>query len=99
MVTDFSDFDGFQWDNGNTDKNLMKHNVYNWESEQMFFNKPLLVLDDSKHSQKEKRWAAFGKSDTGRFLVVVFTKRGRLVGIISARDMNRRERRFYEENK
>ncbi len=98
MRDDFSSFVGFQWDEGNTDKNLTKHNVQNWESEQIFFNKPLLVLDDPKHSLAEKRRAVFGRTDAGRRLVVVFTRRGRLIRVISARDMDRKEKKFYEEN-
>ncbi len=98
MRDDFSSFVGFQWDEGNTDKNLIKHNVQNWESEQIFFNKPLLVLDDPKHSLVEKRWAAFGRTDAGRLFVVVFTRRGEQIRVISARDMNRKEKKFYEEN-
>jgi uncharacterized DUF497 family protein len=93
----FEQFSGFQWDRGNIDKNLIKHNVENWECEQVFFNRPLLVLDDSKHSSPEKRWAAFGKTDIERLLVVIFTKRNNLIRIISARDMNKRERKFYDE--
>jgi uncharacterized DUF497 family protein len=93
----FEPFTGFQWDRGNTDKNLVKHDVQNWECEQVFFNKPLLVLDDSRHSVSEKRWAAFGKTDAGRFLVVIFTNRNNLIRIISARNMNKREREFYDE--
>ena len=94
----FGGFLGFQWDRGNSNKNLLKHNVQNWECEQMFFNRPLLVLEDPGHSLAEKRWAGFGKTDSGRLLVVIFTKRGNLVRVISARDMNSRERKFYEEN-
>ena len=97
MENEFDEFVGFQWDEGNIDKNLIKHNVENWECEQVFFNKPLLVLDDPRHSMAEKRLAAFGKTDAGRLLVVVFTKRSNLLRVISARDMNARERRFYEE--
>ena len=93
----FEQFSGFQWDKGNIDKNLIKHNVENWECEQVFFNRPLLVLENSKHSVSEVRWAAFGKTDTDRFLVVIFTKRNDLIRIISARDMNNRERKFYNE--
>ena len=93
----FEQFFGFQWDKGNIDKNLIKHNVENWESEQVFFNRPLLVLEDPKHSVSEERWAVFGKTDTDRFLVVIFTKRNDLIRIISARDMNNRERKFYNE--
>ena len=93
----FEQFSGFQWDRGNIDKNLIKHNVENWECEQVFFNRPLLVLDDPKHSVSEKRWAVFGKTDADRFLVVMFTKRNNLIRIISARDMNKRERKYYDE--
>ena len=93
----FEQFSGFQWDRGNIDKNLIKHNVENWESERVFFNRPLLILDDPKHSVSEKRWVAFGKTDADRFLVVIFTKRNKLIRIISARDMNKRERKFYHE--
>ena len=97
MENEYDNFVGFQWDQANIDKNLIKHNVENWESEQVFFNKPLLVLDDPKHSIPEKRWAAFGKTDAGRFLIVIFTKRGELIRVISARDMNKKERKFYDE--
>ncbi len=93
----FEQFSGFHWDSGNSDKNLIKHNVENWECEQVFFNRPLLVLDDQKHSVSEKRWAAFGKTDTDRFLVIIFTERNNLIRIISARDMNKKERKFYYE--
>ncbi len=89
---------GFQWDEGNADKNRITHNVENWEGEQIFFNAPLLILGDLKHSTTEEKWAAFGRTDAGRLLTVVFSKRGNLIRIISARDMNRKERRFYEEN-
>ena len=91
-------FLGFQWDRGNSNKNLLKHNVQNWECEQVFFNKPLLVLEDPEHSVAEKRWAVFGETDSARLLVVIFTKRGNLVRVISARDMNSKEKKFYEEN-
>jgi len=98
MENEFDQFGGFDWDKGNIDKNLIKHNIENWECEQIFFNEPLIILNDSKHSFFEERWAAFGKTDTGRLLIVIFAKRGKLLRVISARDMNRRERKFYEEN-
>ena len=98
MEKEFSSFSGFEWDRGNIDKNLVKHNVESWECEQIFFNKPLLVLEDPKHSVSEKRWAAFGMTDSGRLLVVVFAQRNNLIRVISARDMNSRERKFYEAN-
>jgi len=98
MKDDFENIIGFQWDEGNADKNRVLHNVEDWECEQIFFNDPLLVLDDPRHSSTEKRWAALGRTDAARLLAVVSTKRGKLIRVISARDMNRKERRFYEEN-
>ncbi|MBW2671065.1 MAG: BrnT family toxin [Deltaproteobacteria bacterium] len=98
MINEFEQFTGFQWDEGNIDKNLFKHHVQNWECEQIFFNEPLIVFDDPKHSLSEKKWAAFGQTDGGRFLTIIFTRREKLLRIISARDMNRKERKFYEKN-
>jgi uncharacterized protein len=97
MKDEFEPIVGFQWDDGNVDKNRIMHNVENWECEQVFLNAPLLIIGDPKHSATEKRWAAFGHTDEGRLLTVVFTKRGSLIRIISARDMSRKEIRFYEE--
>lgn len=98
MINEFEQFTGFQWDEGNIDKNLIKHKVQNWECEQIFFNEPLIILDDPKHSLSEKRWAAFGQTDAGRFLTIILTKRGKLLRVVSARDMNRKERKFYEKS-
>jgi uncharacterized DUF497 family protein len=94
----FYQYTGFQWDVGNINKNLYRHNVENWECEQIYFNEPLIILDDPKHSYAEKRWAAFGKTDAGRMLTLIFTKRDSLIRVISARDMKRKERIFYEKN-
>ena len=98
MGIEFEKLAGFEWDQGNNDRNLIKHNVENWECEQIFFNDPLIVHDDPKHSIAENRFAAFGKTDAERLLVVIFTIRSRLIRVISARKMNRKERSFYEEN-
>ncbi len=88
---------GFDWNQGNIEKNWLKHKVSPVECEQVFFNQPLIILDDLRHSTSEKRFAVFGYTDAGRLLVVIFTKRGKLLRVISARDMNSRERKFYEE--
>jgi len=87
---------GFQWDDGNTDKNWIEHKV-NWtECEEIFFNEPLLVASDIEHSDLEPRFYALGQTDTGRLLFVVFTIRGELLRVISARDMSKREKKEYE---
>src|SRR4030042_181823 len=96
-IKELSQCTGFEWDQGNIEKNWTKHKVSPIECEQVFFNQPLVILDDPKHSASEKRFAAFGYTDAGRMLAMIFTRRAKLLRIISARDMNRRERKFYEE--
>ena len=88
---------GFEWDDGNRRKIGDKHGVSQAEAEQIFFNEPLLVVDDVKHSETEMRFHAYGKTDTGRLLHVTFTLRhaGTRLRIISARDMHRKERARY----
>jgi uncharacterized DUF497 family protein len=88
---------GFHWDAGNAEKNWQLHHVSQGECEQVFFNRPLLVAPDVEHSKREPRNAALGQKNAGRQLAVVFTIRGTLVRVISARDMSRRERRIYEQ--
>ena len=95
MKDAFADIVGFDWDDGNRDKNYLKHNVRNGECEDIFFNQPLIIVSDAKHSRKEKRYASLGVTDGGRKLTVVFTLRAKLIRVITARDMNRKERRFY----
>jgi uncharacterized DUF497 family protein len=87
---------GFQWDEGNLLKNWEKQRVSAVESEQVFFNKPVLAVPDEQHSDTEARFYILGQTDTGRKLFVVFTTRGNLIRVISARDMNRKERKIYE---
>ncbi len=88
---------GFDWDKGNKDKNWLKHRVSNSECEQIFFNRPLIVHFDERHSDKEDRFYALGHTDIGRMLFIVFTIRGTKIRVISARDMNRKERKIYRK--
>jgi uncharacterized protein len=87
----------FDWDEGNTLKNLIKHNVTIQEAEEMFSNEPLTVVDDSLHSVKEIRFHALGKTKVNRKLFAAFTVRDNKVRIISVRDMKRKERLAYEK--
>ena len=95
QIPKFKDSIGFQWDKGNLDKNWERHRVSPFECEQVFFNQPLIVKEDSRHSKKESRHYALGITDIERMLFVVFTLRGKLIRVISARDMSRKERRVY----
>ena len=89
---------GFQWDEGNANKNWTKHKVNPSECEQIFFNQPLVIIDDIKHSEAENRHYTLGHTDMGRLLFVVFTIRQNLIRVISARDMNHKERKEYQSS-
>jgi uncharacterized protein len=91
---------GFDWDVGNERKSADKHGVSQGEAEQAFFNQPLLVLEDDRHSLVETRFHALGHTNDGRRLHITFTLRreNSLIRVISARDMSGRERTVYEKN-
>jgi uncharacterized DUF497 family protein len=84
----------FDWDDGNAEKNRARHGVVRSECEELFSVRPLLLVADEAHSDREPRSYALGRTRTGRRLFVAFTVRGDSVRVISARDMSRRERRI-----
>ncbi|MBT3225246.1 MAG: BrnT family toxin [Deltaproteobacteria bacterium] len=88
---------GFDWNDGNRDKNWNKHKVSNSECEEIFYNLPLLVEADAKHSILEERYYVLGQTNQGRFLFIVFMERNQRIRVISAKDMNRKERSVYEK--
>lgn len=98
-MIDWTVIAGFEWDDGNARKSADKHSVSQLEAEQMFFNEPLLTLIDRLHSFDEVRIHALGRTDDGRQLHVTFTLRqgGTKIRVISARDMSRKERAYYEQ--
>lgn len=86
---------GFDWDAGNATKNWTGHAVTQAECEMVFFEQPLVLAPDVAHSGAEARFYALGTTPLGRQLFVVFTMRGTLIRVISARDQSRREREVY----
>ena len=96
---DFSNIVGFDWDEDNFYKNIEKHNVFGTEAEQIFFNQPLVVKRDFRHSKAEERFYALGRTNHDRLLFIVFTIRFDKIRVISAREMTKREVRVYEDNK
>lgn len=96
-MIDLTSLIGFEWDRGNERKSLDKHAVTQAEAEQVFFNHPLVIAADVKHSQSEPRFHALGTTHAGRLLHITFAVRrdGTLIRVISARDMHRTERGIY----
>jgi uncharacterized DUF497 family protein len=89
---------GFQWDQGNAEKNWKRHSVSRNEAEEVFFNEPLVVADDEAHSASEERYYILGPTNRRRLLFVVFAIRRRRIRVISARDMTKRERELYRSH-
>ncbi len=88
---------GFQWDEANINKNWVGHQVSYFECEEVFFNEPILLFEDDKHSKIEARYYVLGKTNSDRKIFIVFTMRGDKIRVISARDMSKKERKIYDE--
>lgn len=94
---DSATLEGFEWDKGNLTKNRLKHNVEPSECEEVFFNKPIIILDDQKHSsEKEKRYKIIGITANGRKLSLAITLRSNKIRVIMARDQSRGERQLLK---
>ena len=99
-MADWAFVSGFEWDAGNERKSANKHGVSQGEAEQVFFNQPLLLLEDDRHSVMEPRFHALGATNEGRLLHITFTLRrdDTLIRVISTRDMHRKERAVYAQS-
>lgn len=97
MAGTISDCSGFEWDEGNSNKNWHLHRVADAECEEIFFNQPLIIVGDQLHSKTEPRFYALGRTESDRWLFVAFAVRADLIRVISARDMTKNEKRKYRE--
>jgi uncharacterized protein len=87
----------FDWDENKAASNLFKHGV-SFDEAKTVFDDPLYVdFYDPAHSDDEERYLIVGKSNQRRLLIVSYTERGRLIRLISAREVTRTEREVYEE--
>lgn len=86
----------FEWDRGNKGKNFRKHKVTDDECEEVFFDSRKRIAKDVFHSGKEDRYILLGKTKQERVLFVAFTIRANKIRVISARDLNKKERYLYE---
>jgi len=78
------------------DKLLQKHDVLVTEAEEVLFGNPRIRFVEKGHREDEDLYAAYGQTEEGRHLVVFFiVKQKNQALIISARDMDRKERRSY----
>lgn len=87
----------FEWDEGNEEKNWLKHGVLAKEAEDVFYDRKRLLLEDIKHSEKESRFILIGNTKQARMLFIVFTTRDKKIRVVSCRDTNRKEENLYEK--
>ena len=93
----FPESKSFDWDQGNINKNWDKHRVHHLECEEIFFNEPIVTKVEKKGVSQKKRVSALGVTNEGRFLFVVFIIRRGKIRVVSARDMDKKERKIYHE--
>ena len=96
---DVEQLTGFDWDEGNIYKNEDSHNLNYKFIEEVFFNEPLIIVEDFEHFNDECRCVVYGKDNKNSKIMVVFTIRDNLIRVISAREMTKKEKKFYENNK
>ena len=87
----------FEWDPKKVTANVQKHDVTFQEAATVFGDPLAITFEDPDHSTNENRYITFGLSLQKRLAVVSHTERGDRTRIISARLMDRKEKKIYEE--
>jgi hypothetical protein len=84
----------FDWDDAKAKTNLAKHGVPFAYATRIFLDPRLVQFDASRDGDGEARRKAVGLID-GNLFIVVYTDRGGVYRIISARRTNATEERAY----
>jgi uncharacterized DUF497 family protein len=85
----------FEYDPQKAKSNRQKHGISFAEAEMVFFD-PLTIHELDPDSTTEERFIALGMGNTGSILVVVYTLRGEIIRLISARRATKQETKIYE---
>ncbi len=89
--------DDFIWLPDIIDKLIVKHHVLQDEAEEVFFNRPRFRFVEKGYRKGENVYSVGGQTDAGRYLIVFFIyKSANTALILSARDMDKKERKRYE---
>ncbi|MCA2686193.1 MAG: BrnT family toxin [Microcystis sp. M038S2] len=86
----------FEYDPRKAKTNWQKHRVSFAEAEMVFFD-PLAIHDLDPDCITEERFIAVGMGNMGSLLVVIYTLRGEVIPLISARRATKQERKTYEK--
>ena len=85
----------FEWDEAKNEANMAKHGI-SFRGAARIFDGPTLAFEDDRRDYGETRMVATGLLGD-REIHVVYTMRGELCRIISARRARRDERRAYRQ--
>lgn len=84
----------FEWDDGNVLHLALGHGIEPEEAEEVFAVAPLI------RKTKRGHYAAFGTSQAGRLMVIVFERKAAgVVRVITGWDMGPGERRYYSRHR
>jgi hypothetical protein len=86
----------FEWDAANT-AHVARHGITPREAEQAMVNDPVEVRSAVRGA--EFRTLRLGQTDAGRYLTLIYTRRGGQIRIVTAYSMKRKHRRLYEGHK
>lgn len=89
----------FEWDADKAQYNIEEHEVTFEEATTIFADPFFIIYKDPDHSIEEQRYIIIGESEQGSYLIVSYTERGSKTRIISARELDPKERRAYENKK
>jgi uncharacterized DUF497 family protein len=83
----------FEWDENKNIGNIKKHGIDFKDSLKIFSNTMITKVDNRKN-YKEKGWISLGNLEN-IIVILVYTKRGKIIRIISIRKANKSERKIY----
>jgi uncharacterized DUF497 family protein len=89
----------FEWNEAKAASNVARHGVSFKQAQTAFLDPLAGVRRDPDHSEDEEREVLVGASSNGTLLLVSFTQDGDIIRIISARELTRSERKYYEEER
>ena len=87
----------FEWDRRKEQENITKHGYSFMEAREIFRDPKIIHLEDIKHSDRENRFYAVGKTKRGIVLTVRYTRQGNTIRVFGAASW-RKWRKFYEKN-
>ena len=85
----------FEWDAVKASRNFKKHGVLFKYAANVFLDSARADIEDARHDYGEERRLVFGRID-GELFAVVYTLRGSMIRLISARKANDRERAKHD---